>query len=378
MKTVLKNFVYFVNGQSVKDKSLIIEGDIITAVLSNQDKDQYAKIIDLEGNYLVPGFVDLQVNGGKDVFFSNEITEETIERIYSNHLKFGTTCILPTLISTSLSNILKAIEVVRAYMQHKQGVAGLHIEGPFLNLNKKGAHNPKYIRKPDEEELRSILDAGEGVIKMMTIAPEMFSDEQIKMIGSRNITISAGHSNVSSRLAKIYFSKGINCVTHLFNAMSQFDSREPGLVGATLDSDVYAGIIVDGVHCDYTSVRIAHKLKKGRLFLVSDSTLIGIKSLEMDGIKFIYSGTGFVNSQGNLAGSNITMSDAVRNCVNNVGISLADAIKMASEIPLEVIGLSGNRGKIEPGYKADIAILSKDNLRVREVIANGEYLAFNN
>ena len=208
MKTLLKNFVYFDNDQPIKDKSLIIEGDIITAVLSNQDKDQYAKIIDLEGNYLVPGFVDLQVNGGKDVFFSSKITEKTIEQIYSDHLKFGTTCILPTLISTSLSNILKAIEVVRVYMQHKQGVAGLHIEGPFLNLNKKGAHNPKYIRKPGDEELRSILDAGEGVIKMMTIAPEMFSDEQIKMIMSRNILISAGHSNASSQLYKVFFQKG--------------------------------------------------------------------------------------------------------------------------------------------------------------------------
>jgi N-acetylglucosamine-6-phosphate deacetylase len=377
MKTVLKNFEYFVNGMSVKDRSLTIEGDTIAAIHSDPDKDQNARIIDLEGNYLVPGFVDLQVNGGEEVFFSNDITEEAIGLIYDNHLKFGTTCILPTLISTSLSNILKAIEAVRAYMQYKQGVAGLHIEGPFLNLFKKGAHNTKYIRKPEDEELRAILDAGEGIIKMITIAPEIFSDEQIKMMVSRNIRISAGHSNASSQLAKGYFSKGINCVTHLFNAMSQFDSREPGLVGATLDSDVYAGIIVDGVHCDYTSVRIACKLKKGKLFLVSDSTFIGVKSLEMDGIKFIYSGEGFVNSQGNLAGSNITISDAVRKCVNNVGISLADASKMASEIPLEVIGLSGSRGKIEPGYKADIAILSKDDLSVNAVIASGEYLALN-
>ena len=158
--------------------------------------------------------------------------------------------------------------------------------------------------------------------------------------------------------------------------MSQFGSREPGLVGATLDSDVYAGIIVDGVHCDYTSVRIAYKLKKGRLFLVSDSTFIGRKNLEMDGVKYIFSETGYVNSQGNLAGSNITMSDAVRKCVYNVGIPLAEAIKMASEIPLEVIGLSEERGKIEPNYKADIAILSKDDLRVVAVFANGKYFSF--
>ncbi len=378
MKIHFENFIYFDNGQPVQDQSLIIDGDIITGVFPNPDVGQDAKTVDLGGNYLVPGFVDLQVNGGVEDFFSNDITEETIGRIYKSHLRFGTTCILPTLISTSHSDILKAIEVVRAYMQHKQGVAGIHIEGPYINLDKKGAHNPKYIRKPCDEELRSILEAGEGVIKMMTIAPEMFSDEQIKMIKSRNIIISAGHSNISAQQAKICFSKGITCITHLFNAMSQFDSREPGLVGATLDSDVYAGIIVDGVHSDYTSVRIAYKLKKGRLFLVSDSTFIGTQNLEMDGIKFIYSGTGFINSQGNLAGSNITMSDAVKNCVNNVGISLADAIKMASEIPLEVIGLSGSRGKIEPGYKADMVILSKDNLCVCAAIANGEYLTFYN
>lgn len=376
MKTLLKNFVYFDNDQPIKNKSLIIEGDSITAVLSNQYEDQNIEIIDLKGNYLVPGFVDLQVNGGEEVFFTNNITENAIEQIYFDHLKFGTTCILPTLVTTSPSNILKAIEVVRVYMQHKEGIAGLHIEGPFLNLDKKGAHNPKHIRKPGNEELESILDAGEGVIKMMTIAPEMFSDEQIKMILSRNILISAGHSNASLQLSKVFFSKGIKCVTHLFNAMSQFNSREPGLVGATLDSDVYAGIIVDGVHCDYTSVRVAYKLKKGRLFLVSDSTFIGRKNLEMDGVKYIFSETGYVNSQGNLAGSNITMSDAVRKCVYDVGIPLAEAIKMASEIPLEVIGLSEERGKIEPNYKADIAILSKDDLRVVAVFANGKYLSF--
>ena len=372
---LLTNFVYFDNGRPIKDRAVLVEEGIITAVVSQYEKAGKIENFDLKGNYLVPGFVDLQVNGGADVFFSNNITEEAIGQIYADHLRRGTTCILPTLISSPLPDILKAIEAVKTYMRHKPGVAGLHLEGPFLNLSKKGAHNPAYIRAPDDGELMQILDAGEGVIKMITVAPELFTDEQIAHILSKDIIISAGHSNITSQQAGKYFSKGVACVTHLFNAMSQFGSREPGLAGAALDADVYAGIIVDGGHCDYAAVRIAHRLKAGRLFLVSDSTFISAKELEMNGIKFIPTKTGFVNAEGNLAGSNITMADAVKNSVNKVGIPLAGAIKMAAEIPLEIIGLSESRGKIKPGFIADLVVLSKKDLSVDRVIKDGKCIA---
>ncbi|MFD1631420.1 N-acetylglucosamine-6-phosphate deacetylase [Pseudopedobacter beijingensis] len=372
MGTVLKNFIYF-NEQDelITHHSLYMKDGIIKELSSEISIDE--KSIDLKGAYLAPAFVDLQLNGGIKVYFSDTITEEVLEQMYLDHLHVGTVNILPTLVTTSLQNILKAIDVVKVYMSKgKPGVLGLHLEGPFLNMEKKGAHNPKHIRKPTDEELKTILDAGDGVIKMMTIAPEQFTDYQLTLIKEKGIIISAGHSNATLEFSKSSFAKGVNCVTHLFNAMSSFGSREPGLVGATLDSDVYAGIIVDGFHCDDTAVRLAYRLKKGRLFLVSDATFIGKEDLEMDGIQFIHQPGRYVNSEGNLAGSNISMYDAMKHSVIKVGIPVYDVFKMASEIPLKLLGIDDRYGKIKTGYFADLVALSKEDLSITHIFRRGE------
>lgn len=375
MELLLENFRYYDdNDVLIEDHSFLIKNGFIQEILE-KGSGRHTNTVDMQGNLLVPGFVDLQVNGGNDVFFTNSIQEEVLRQMDSDHLKAGTTRMLPTLVSTSPSNILKGIDAVRKYMHNqKSGILGMHLEGPFLDYGKRGAHNPKYVRKPTDKELKSILEAGKGVIRILTIAPELFTDEQLDLIQDYGITIFAGHSNITYASAMTAFSKGVSGVTHLYNAMSQMGSRELGLVGATLDSDVDASIVVDGYHCDYAAVRLAYKLKKEKLFLVSDATFIGVKNLEMDGIQFIHQPGRYVNSEGNLAGSNITMLDAVRNTVRYVGVSLPTAIKMATTIPYRVLKLEKSYGKLAKNYHADILVLSPENLALKKVMRNGLFI----
>ena len=376
MGIILENFIYFnEDDELITHHSLYIQDGVIKEISSEISANE--RSIDLNGAYLTPAFADLQVNGGIKDYFSDTITEETLEQMYLDHLQVGTVNILPTLITSSLQNILKAIDVVKNYMSKgKPGVLGLHLEGPFLNIEKKGAHNPKYIRRPTDQELKTILDTGTGIVKMITLAPELFTDSQLALIKEKGIIISVGHSNATSAFSKESFNKGINCVTHLYNAMSPFTGREPGLVGATLDDNsVYAGIIVDGFHCDYTAVRLAHTLKKGKLFLVSDATFIGKEDLEMDGIQFIHQPGRYVNSTGNLAGSNISMHDAVKLSVNNAKIPINDVFKMASLIPFQLLGFDNKYGKIKEGHFADLVVLSKDSLDIEYVFSRGNLIS---
>ena len=171
--------------------------------------------------------------------------------------------------------ILEAIEAVKKFMStHNKGVLGMHLEGPFINPEKRGAHNKDVIRKPSNAELEEIIRYGKGVIKVMTIAPEQFTDEQLEMLLESGIILSAGHSATSYEQAQYYFNKGIHLVTHLYNAMTQMGHRNPGTVGAVFDNDeVYAPIILDGAHCDYAAARIAYKIKRDKLFLISDAMM---------------------------------------------------------------------------------------------------------
>ncbi len=216
------------------------------------------------------GLFDAHINGGERFHFTEKADEETIDDIYQASKALGTAYVLPTLITSSLENILKGIEATRNYIRKnpRSGVLGMHLEGPFLNPIKRGAHLTEYVRKPSDTELEAIISHGKDVIKLITIAPEMFTPEQIDMLLASGITVSAGHSNATYQEASQAFDQGIKLVTHLYNAMSAFGHRQPGLVGATFDNNsVYAPIIIDGVHCDYAAARIAYKIKKDKLFL---------------------------------------------------------------------------------------------------------------
>ncbi|AHM63320.1 N-acetylglucosamine-6-phosphate deacetylase [Flammeovirgaceae bacterium 311] len=357
--TLLKNCKFYQNDILLEDQEILIDENAILAIGKRVTASEKAKVLNLNNQLVTPGFVDLQVNGGRQVFFNNDISVEALEQILQAHEERGTRYLLPTLISSKGSNIIRALEVVAEAMQQFPGILGLHLEGPFLNPDKHGGHNPANLRKPTDQELDQIISKGVGVLKIMTIAPEMFSPRQLQKLLQQDFVVSAGHSTATYEQAQSFFRLGIKCVTHLYNAMSSFQHREPGLVGATLSAPVYASIIADGVHTHFSAVKMAYRLKKEKLFLISDASFIG---LEQDVITFeettIYKKNGqFYTAEGNLAGSSIALHDALRHCVTSVGISLPEAIRGATEIPARLLGLENKIGQLATGNSAKLNVL---------------------
>ncbi|MGZ3755981.1 MAG: N-acetylglucosamine-6-phosphate deacetylase [Mucilaginibacter sp.] len=306
---------------------------------------------------LSAGFIDIHINGGEQFYFTQYPIVDTVKDIDQSFNTLGTAYTLPTLVTSSLENILQGIEAVKIYMaSHPQsGVLGMHLEGPFLNPVKRGAHMAKYVRRPTDTELAEIISHGRDIIKIITIAPEMFEREQIEMLLDSGITVSAGHSNATYQEASASFAQGIKLCTHLYNAMSPLQHRKPGLVGAVFNTDsVYAPIIPDGLHCDFEAAEIAYKIKKDKLFLISDALFIGGKVTEFKWQEFdakLINGE-YINSNGNLAGSAISLADAVRNVVNKLNIPLNEAIDMVTYRPACAIEHEHLIGSVAVGYPA--------------------------
>lgn len=359
------NCKIYTGEQVLYNKALEIKGEKIFDILEEENAGDG---IDLKGLSIAPGLIDLQINGGGGMFFSNHPSEECIRSIYEANLPYGATNFLVTLISAPTENILQAIDVVKKTMDKGEyGLLGMHLEGPFFNPVKRGAH--RFIRPVSTDELKLIIDKGDGIIKIMTLAPELFTDEQLHLLEDSSITISAGHSNATYKEAKKAFDSGANMVTHLFNAMSQFNSREPGLVGATFDSrNVYAGIIVDGHHCDYSVVRVSKHILQDRLFLVTDAMDVSEEDSAEYNIKKV---DGLWRTpDGNLAGSALTMMEAVENTVKHVGIPIDETLRMASLYPARSIRIDQQYGRIKRGYKADLIVFD-DKFKVHYVVSKG-------
>ena len=361
MKKAIVNANLFLANGICKNKVLMLEDGIITAVEDEPEND--AELIDAKGFNLAAGLIDIQLNGGEEYYFSEEINTATLDDMQQACLKEGTTQFMPCLISSPGENILQAIELVKNYSQKNKAVLGLHLEGPFLNPEKRGAHNPAYVRKPTIEELAEIIKYGKDVIKIMTIAPDQFTETQLTMLLESYIIISMGHTDLTYEAAQFYFDKGIHLITHLFNAMSQFGHRTPGMVGAVLDNEkVYAPIILDGAHTHYAAARIAYAVKKEKLFLITDSSFLGRKKLTFDS-PFLNAELqdGFYrNKEGNLAGAAISLPDAVKNAVNNLNVNMHEALQMASSRVAAAIGLSESYGKINVGYPASFIKFNDD------------------
>ena len=365
------------NGETfVGNRAVVTEGNQIKKVVHKSNLVGYDDIIDLKGALLVPGFIDLQVNGGGGAFYTQKASVENYKISNKAHLDFGTTSLLPTLVSTSLDNIVAQCDVVREMMKDPDsGVIGIHVEGPFFNPEKKGAHSLDFVREATDYEIEKIIEAGKGVIKILTCAPEVVKEKHIKMLVAAGIPVAAGHSNCTYEQAMKAFDAGVTKVTHLYNAQSQFTSRAPGLVGAYLDSsdDVYGGIIVDGVHCNYASVRIAHRAKKGKLFLVSDASFVKhpVENFEIDEFKIFFKDGMYLTETGNLAGSAVSMLDSVQNCFSEANIELAETLKMSSRYPAEFMGIDDEFGYIKKGYRADFVVLERDTLNLIDVYKSG-------
>jgi N-acetylglucosamine-6-phosphate deacetylase len=374
MKQAIVNGIIHTGDEVLNNSVVIIENGIILSVQKEIPKE--IEIIDLKGSHLSAGFIDIQINGGEKHYFSQYPTEETIQDIYESSLKYGTTHTLPCLVSSSKETILQGIDAIRNYKaKHNNGVMGMHLEGPFLNPLKRGAHSINQVRKPTNSELEEIIRYGKEVIKVITIAPECFSEEQLDMLLESGIVISAGHSTMTYKESQYYFSKGINLVTHLFNAMTQFGHREPGLVGATLENEaVYAPIILDGAHCDYAAARLAYKLKKDKFFLISDAAFLGrkVNSFKWENFDAHLENGFYRNDEGNLAGASISMEEAVQNAYKHLKVTIDEAIKMATCRVASAIKMEDKLGKIKPGYPASFVRFNDDLSKVESLIFNKE------
>ena len=358
-----------VNGRLLHDRefvtgrALVIEAGRIEAIVDQDDLDGVLRTVDLQGRMLVPGFIDTQVNGGGDRLFNDDPSVETIAAIGTAHRRFGTTGFLPTLISDDAAKIEAAMEAARAAIaQGIPGVLGVHIEGPFLNVEKKGIHDASKLRPISDAEV-ALLSRSIGGKTIVTLAPEKVPSESIRRLADAGVIVCAGHTNASADCIAEALRNGLRGFTHLFNAMSQMTAREPGVVGAALyDEDSWCGLIVDGHHVDPKVLKLALRTTRlSRFMLVSDAmpSVGGRKSFTLGGEAISVVGGKCVNADGTLAGSDLDMASAVRNAVSMLGVDLADAVAMASGNPATFLGLEDELGRIAPGYRANLVLLDE-------------------
>lgn len=359
--------VALINGQVLTDGrfeplTVLIEGDRIVAVADEADAARASTQVDLEGGFLVPGFLDTQVNGGGGLLFNDAPTVETIATIGAAHRRYGVTGFLPTLISDDLPTVAQAIEAVdQAIEAGVPGVLGIHIEGPFLSERRKGVHDASKFRTLDEAALKLLASARRGRT-LVTLAPETTTPEMIGRLAGAGVTVAAGHTNATYERLIEALGAGVTGFTHLFNAMSPLASREPGAVGAALDhQDSWCGVIIDGRHIHPAALRIAFRAKRhDRFMLVTDAMpSVGMvdKSFTIQGRPIRVVDGVCVDENGTLAGSDLDMASAVRNAVELTGLDLADAAAMASTNPAAFLGLGDELGRIAPGYRADLTLL---------------------
>ncbi len=342
--------------------AVVVEAGAIAEICPASELENGLAQVALDGGALVAGFVDVQVNGGGNALFNDQPGLETVRTMAAAHRRFGTTALLPTLISEDLAVIAAAIAAVRvAITAGVPGIVGIHIEGPFLNPLKAGIHDTAKFRRLDAGaiDLLCSLDNGRTLI---TLAPELCDPADLAQLTKRGVTVSAGHSLATYEQAVSTFAAGVRGTTHLFNAMSQFGSREPGLVGAALlTPGVISGLIADGRHVHPEAMRLAWQLLgNDGIALVTDamSTVGGtIGSFRFNGVDIVVDGYSCVAPDGTLAGSNLDMASAVRNAVEMLGVSLADACTMASNTPARLIGVDDRIGRIAPGLQADFVHL---------------------
>lgn len=376
---IIKNAKIF-DGEKFTDKdTVVIEDKKIkkvanTSELSEEELKNH-EVVDINGMILSPGFLDLQINGCGGVLFNDDISRKALEIMNETNKRFGCTSFLPTLITSPDEKIEKALDLIKE-MQDKEeiGVLGLHIEGPYISVEKKGIHRPEYIRILSDEMIQKIADAGPEVTKIITIAPEKAKVEHLKTLKNAGLNIAVGHTNATYEECmekKEYF----NCATHLYNAMSPLESRNPGVIGFLFNNDTTnCGIIIDGFHMEYPSAEIAKKILKERLYLVTDAVspagTDNMTEFMFEGNRVLYENGRCYSPLGTLGGSALVMIDGVKNLVQHVHVSQEEALRMATSYPAKAISVNDRYGYIKEGYIADLTYFD-DNYKVKGTVAKG-------
>jgi len=366
MKKALRNCRIFDGQELHTGLAVVLEGSRISAVLPELDIPESVSVrYDLKGHILAPGLIDIQVNGGGGVMFNDAPTVETIRTMAAAHQRFGTTGFMPTLISTDFATMKVAIEAVRqAIAGAVPGVLGIHLEGPFLNPEKRGIHHADRFCQIDEDAFELLTSFEEGCM-LVTLAPELTSLEMIKRLSGKGVRVFGGHSAATYEQTRAALGAGIRGFTHLFNAMNPLKSRAPGMVGAALeDRNSWCGLIADGQHLHPATFSIAVAAKRrGYSLLVSDAmATVGSaqKSLKFDGLDIEVVNGSCRLASGGLAGSDLDMITAVRNAASFAGLNPSEALRMASSYPAHALGLENRLGYIRAGYQASFIEVDED------------------
>ncbi|WP_299013089.1 N-acetylglucosamine-6-phosphate deacetylase [uncultured Photobacterium sp.] len=351
------------DGQSTqKNQAILVEGDTIHDIVPMEKATLPEQTFNGTGLTATAGFIDIQLNGCGGVLLNTDIQKKTLDIMNHTNLKYGTTQYLPTFITSGNDSMRNVIDLIGDIENRAaDGILGLHLEGPFISKEKKGAHDPIHIRHLDEMTAYYLADHADK-ISIVTLAPENTSQSVIDILKEAGITVSLGHTNAT--YDELEAKVGLNMATHLYNAMSSFGSREPGAVGYIFDKKPHAGIIVDGIHCAYASVRIAHEILGEKLFLITDAVTpagTDITEYDMAGIKAFVTDGKCHFEDGTIAGSAITMLDGIRNLIQYVGISREEALRMATLYPAKALNIDNKYGKLVSGYKANITLLSENN-----------------
>ena len=377
MKQALLGSQIFCGERFYDDHALLLDGkSIVDIVHKNNIPDNFNKI-ELDQGILAPGFIDLQVNGGGGVLFNNSPNKESLNTIIKAHQFFGTTSIMPTVISDSLEVLEQCIKTVTEEIKNNSSLLGIHIEGPFFNTKYRGVHQKQYISTINSDYL-NLFESLRGFPVMLTLAPECISSQQLKHLTSLGIKTLAGHSDATYDELDDAINNGLDGFTHLFNAMGQISAREPGVVGSALHfENTFASIIVDLHHVHPSLIQLAYQLKpKGKLFFISDSMATinhGKPSFELYDEVVNESDGRLVNSEGKLAGSSITQIDAVKNAYQKCNIPLNQALAMASRYPAEYLGIANHWGSLKPGYRADLVHFDS-NFKVHNAWVSGKQI----
>ena len=375
MRQLLVNGRVF-DGEAIRDGlAVVLEGAEVAALVPQGEAPDAGRRHDLEGGLLAPGFLDVQVNGGGGVLFNESPSVEGIRTIGRAHRRFGTTGFLATLLSDAWEVMEAAGRAVEAALAERlPGLRGVHFEGPYLNRERKGIHEEAALRAVDSGAIELFTSPRLGRV-VVTLAPETVAPDFVRALADAGVRVCIGHSAADYDQARRGLDAGASGFTHLFNAMTQLNSRAPGVIGAALeDPDSWCGIIVDGHHVHDTTLKVAIAAKAhGRMMLVTDTMpSVGAedKRFELQGQTIVVEDGRCANAEGRLAGSDLDMATAVRNAVRRLGLPLEEALRMASLYPAAFLGLEQRLGRIAPGFDADLVLLDQE-LEVRDTWIGG-------
>jgi N-acetylglucosamine-6-phosphate deacetylase len=372
MKQLLTGARLFTGDRLLEGHGVVLEGGRITSVVPATDAPAGARVVRLpEGSLLVPGFLDAQANGAGGVLFNDTPTVEAALAIAAASRRSGTTGLLPTFITDDSARMRQACEAaLEALARPTSGILGIHLEGPFISGERRGVHEARFIREPEAGDIKYLtalpgLLAGRGGRLLVTLAPERVDDAVLRQLSSAGAVLAAGHTAATYARTSEALAAGVRGFTHLFNAMPPMQNREPGPVGAALQAaEAWCGIIADGIHVHPAMLRMAVKVKPpGKVFLVTDAMPpVGTDatSFTLQGRTILRREGRLVTEDGTLAGADIDMVTAVRNCVRLLGLSLEESLRMASLYPACYLGLDDHLGRLAPGYRADLTLLQPD------------------